>query len=150
MWATKFRSATTLRGCSMILVEKDPKIPKHNMILKDTEANKEKGKLCKAKKKANCELIHVCEGQIAFKIVRKCTTDDLPTGNVFLAWNKLKERSDPQTSNEILQLKEKLINSKLTDWKKLPDDWIMELEIIASQLDQIGYKIMNKDFILHI
>ena len=59
----------------------------------------------------------------------------------------MKERFDTQTLNEKLQLKEKFTNSKLTGWKKSPDDWIMELEIIASQLDQIGHK---KDFIIHI
>ena len=41
----------------MILVEKDPKIPKHDKVLKDTEVDKEKEKLCKANKKAYCELI---------------------------------------------------------------------------------------------
>ena len=46
-WATKFRSAATLRGYSMIPVEKDPKIPKHNKVLKDTEADTEKEKLRK-------------------------------------------------------------------------------------------------------
>ena len=85
----------------MILVEKDQKIPKHNKVLKDTEADKEKEKLRKANKKACCELILACQGLIAFNIVREYTTDDLPTGNTFLAWNKLKERFDPQTSNEI-------------------------------------------------
>ena len=83
MWAIKFRSGATLRGYSMILVEKDPKIPKHNKVLKDTEADKEKEKPCKANEKAYCELILACQGQIAFYIVKKFTTDDLPTGNDF-------------------------------------------------------------------
>ena len=112
MWATKFRSAATLRGSSMILVEKDPNIPKCDKVLKDTEADKEKEKSRKANKKAYCGLILLCQGPIAFNIVRKCTTDDLPTGNTYLAWNKLKERFDTQISNEKLQLKEKFINSK--------------------------------------
>ena len=74
--------------------------------------------------------------------------DDLPTGKAYLAWNKLKERFDPRTSNEKLQLKE--TNSKLTDWKKSPDDWITKLEIIVSQLDQMGYKITDEDFMTHV
>ena len=99
-WATKFRSSATVRGNSMILVEKDPKIPKHNKVLKDTEADKEKEKLHKASKNAYYELILLCPGPIAFNIMRKCTTDDLPTGDTFLAWNKVKERFGLQTSNE--------------------------------------------------
>ena len=86
----------------MILAEKDPKIPKHDKVLKDTEADKEKEKLHKANKKVYCELILACQGPKGFQNVRKYTTDDLPTGNVFLPWNKLKERFDLQTSNEKL------------------------------------------------
>ena len=96
-WAFKFRSVAILKGYSMILVEKGPKIPKHDKALKDTKAaDKEKEKLHKANKKAYCELILLCQGPIAFNIVRKCTMDDLPTENTFLAWNKLKQRFDPQ------------------------------------------------------
>ena len=144
MWATKFRSAATLRGYSMIFVEKDPKIPKNNKVLKDTKVDKEKEKLRKANKKAYCELILACQGPIASNIVRKCTTDDLPTGNGFLAWNQFKERFDPQTSNKKLQIKEKFTNLNLTDWKKPPDDWITKLDFITSQLDQMGHKIKDK------
>ena len=146
MWVTKFRSAATLRGYSMILVEKDPKIPKHDKVLKDkdTDTDKENEKLRKANEKAYCKLILACQGPIAFNIVRKCTMDELPTGNTYLVWNKLKERFDLWTSNEKLQLKEKFTNSKLKDWKKSPDDWITELDIIVSQLDQMGHKNLTR------
>ena len=50
-WATKFRSAATLRGYSMILVKKGPNIPKHDKVLKDTEADKEKENYVKQTKK---------------------------------------------------------------------------------------------------
>ena len=83
-------------------MEKDPKILRHDKVLKDTEADKEIEKLQKANKKAYCELILACEGLIAFNIVKKCTTDNLPKGNPFQAWNKLKIRFDMQTSNEKL------------------------------------------------
>ena len=79
--ATKFRLVATLRGYSMILVEKDPKIPKHDKILKDTETEREKEKIREANEKVYCELILARQGPIAFHIVRKCTTDNLPTGN---------------------------------------------------------------------
>ena len=84
-WATKFRSAATLRVYSIILVEKDPKIPKHDKILRDTEADKEKEKLRKANKKVYCALTFSCQRPIAFNIVRKCTMDNLSTGNTYLA-----------------------------------------------------------------
>ena len=90
-------------------------------------------------------MILACQKPIACYIVRKFAIDYLPTGKDFLAWNKLKDRFDPQTSNEKLQLKEKFTNFKLTDWKKSPDDWI-----ITSQLDQIGHKITDKDFVMYV
>ena len=102
--------------------------------MRDTEADKEKEKLCKMNKKIYCELILACQGPIAFNVVRKCIIDDLPTGYAFLTWNKLKDKFDPQTSNESLQFKKKFTNSKLTDWKNFPDDWITELEIITFNL----------------
>ena len=40
-WETKFSSAVTLRGYSMMLVERDPKIIKRKKVLKDTKADKE-------------------------------------------------------------------------------------------------------------
>ena len=49
-----------------------------------------------------------------------------------------------------MQFKEKFTNSKLTDWKKSPDDWIMELEIITSSFDQMGHKIKDEDFMIHV
>ena len=70
-WASKLKSAATLRGYSMILVEKEPKIPKHNKILKDTDTDREKEKLRKANEKTYYELILACQGPIAFNIVRK-------------------------------------------------------------------------------
>ena len=42
MLATKFRLAAILRGYIIKLVENDPKIPKHNKVVKDTMADKEK------------------------------------------------------------------------------------------------------------
>ena len=63
---------------------------------------------------------------------------------------ELKERFDPRTSNEKLQLKEKFTNSKLKDWKKSPNDWITELEIIVSQLYRMGHKITDEDFMIHV
>ena len=44
----------------MILVEMDPKIQKHDKILKDTVTDREKEKLPKANEKAYCKLILAC------------------------------------------------------------------------------------------
>ena len=90
-WAKKFISAATLRGYNIVLTEKDPKVPKHDLILKDTESDKRKLKRHKANQRAYCELMLVCQGAISFSIVEKSIADDLPNGDANLAWKRLKK-----------------------------------------------------------
>ena len=59
-------------------------------------------------------------------------------------------RFDPKMSSNKLKLKKKVVNSSLTDWKKDPSDWIMELEKIHTQLDGMRHVISDKDFMIHI
>ena len=84
-WAKKFLSAATLRGYNIVLTKKDPKVPKQDLVLKDTEANKRKLKLRKANQRVYCELMLACQGTISFTIVEKSVPDDLPNGDANLA-----------------------------------------------------------------
>ena len=115
-WAKKFLAAAKLRGYGNVHTADDPKIPKHNKILKDTD--KDLLKLRKANEKAYCELILACHGEISFGIVEKSVTKDLPDGDANLAWKSLKRRFDPKTLSNKLKLKKEFTNSSLTDWKK--------------------------------
>ena len=47
-WTKKFLLAATLRGYNIVLTETDPKVPKQDLVLKDTEVDKRKLKLCLA------------------------------------------------------------------------------------------------------
>ena len=47
-WAKEFLSAARLRGYNIVLTKKDLKVPKQDLVLKDTEADKKKFKLHKA------------------------------------------------------------------------------------------------------
>ena len=129
-WTKKIMSSAILRGYNIVLMEADPKAPGQSKVLKDTD--KKLLKLCKANQKAYCKLILVCHGDIAFRIVEKSVTKDLPDGEANLAWNSLKRRFDPKTSSNKLKLKKKFTNSSLTKWKKDLADWIMELEKIQT------------------
>ena len=140
-WAKKFMSAAALRGYNIILTEADPKVPKQSKILL---------KLRKANQKTYYELILACHGDIAFGMVEKSVTKDLSDGDKNLAWNSLKRRFDPQTSSNKLTLNKKFTNSSWTNWKKDLADWITELEKIRTQLDIMGYVILDKDFMIHI
>ena len=70
-WAKKFLSAAILRGCNIVLTKKGPKVPKHDLILKDTEVDKRKLKLRKADQRAYCELMLACQQTIRFCHTRK-------------------------------------------------------------------------------
>ena len=147
-WAKKFKTAATLRGYNIVLTEADPKVPRQSKVLKDTD--KELLRLRKANDKAYCELILACHGDISFGIVEKSVTKDLPEGDANLAWKALKRRFDPKTSSSKLKLKKQFTNSSLTDWKKDPADWIMELEKIRTQLSGMKHVISDEDFMIHI
>ena len=87
---------------------------------------------------------------ISFAIVEKLVTDDLPTGDANLAWKKLKKKFNPQTSANKLKFKRQFTKSSLTDWKQDPDNWITELDILQTQLEEIEHTISDKDFMIHI
>ena len=82
-WAKKIMSAATLRGYNIALMEAYPKVSRQSKVLKDMD--KELLKLHKANQKAYCELILACHGDIAFGIVEKQATKDLPDSGTNLA-----------------------------------------------------------------
>ena len=86
--AKKIMSAATLRGNNSILTEANLKVPKQSKVLKDID--KDLLKLRKANQKAYHVLILACHGDIAFTIVEKSVTKDLPDDDTNLAWSSLK------------------------------------------------------------
>ena len=63
----------------------------------------------------------------------KSVTKDLLDDDANLAWNSLKRRFDAKTSSNKLKLKKKFTNLSLSNRKKAPADWIMELEKLRTQ-----------------
>ena len=124
-WAKKCLTAATLRCYNIVLTEKDPKVCTQDLVLKDTEEDKRKLKLSKAHQQTYCELMLVCQGTINFAIY-------------------------PQTSANELKLKRQFTNSSLMDWKQDPDDWITELDILQTLLEEMGHTISDKDFMINI
>ena len=52
-------------------------------------------RLRKANKRAYCDLVLACQGDIGFDLVDETVTADLLESDANLAWKKLKERFDP-------------------------------------------------------
>ena len=59
-------------------------------------------------------------------------------------------RFDLKTSSNKLKIKKKFTSSSLPDWNKDLADWIMQLEILRTQLEGMGHIISDKDFMFHI
>ena len=72
-----------LRGYNKVPTEADPKVPKQIKIHKDVD--KDILKLHKANQKTYCKLILACHRDIAFNMVEKSVTKDLPDGDANLA-----------------------------------------------------------------
>ena len=107
-------------------------------------------RLRKANNRAYCDLVLACQGDIGFDLVDKAVTADLPECDANLAWKKLKERFDPQDAADKVRFKEEITNSKLSDWKENPEDWITQLEIKRTKVKRMGHIISDEDFMIHV
>ena len=81
-------------------------------------------RLRKANNRDYCDLVPVCQNDMEFDLMDEVVTANLPEGDANLAWKKLRERFDPQDASDKVRLKEEFMNSKVSDWKKNPEDWI--------------------------
>ena len=125
VWSKRLLSASTVIGYREILIGKKIKILNTKIL---TNTDKEEMRLRKSNIRAYCDLVLACQGDIGFDLVDEAVTVDLPEDDAILAWKKLKERFDPQDSADEVRLKEEFTNSKLSDWKENPEDWITQLE----------------------
>ena len=103
-----------------------------------------------ANKNAYGNLILSNTHHVAFSIVDKAVTMDLPNGDARNAWNDFGKKYNSKNSTIVVQLSNQFINSKISNVTKDPEEWIMELEILQTRLDQMGYQISEKHFLIYI
>ena len=115
-----------------------------------TDTDKLEIRLRKANNRAYCDLVLACLGYIWFDLVDEAVTANIPEGDANLAWKKLKKRFDPQNAADKVRLKEEFTNSKVSDWKKNLEDWIIQLEIKRTKLKRMGHIISGEDLIIHV
>jgi len=99
---------------------------------------------------AYAELLICCENDICFSIVENCITDEHPEGDCALAWRSLVGRFEPKTKFNLIQLKKELMESKLEDMEKDPEEWVIELEILCRKIKNLGQNVSEEDLILII
>ena len=84
---------------------------------------KEKLKARKANKIWYRDLVMSTEG-ISFTIVENAVSEELPSGDLKKAWERLERRWNPKTREDKVEVYTKFLNYKLENTRQRPMDWI--------------------------
>ena len=77
---------------------------------------------------AYCCLLHCMEDDISFTLVETAKSENLPDGDVALAWKKLLTRYEPKQYRTLLELKRSFMTKSLHECENNPDTLYLELE----------------------
>ena len=113
------------------------------------KVNKEKLKARKANKIWYRDLVMSTEG-ISFTIVENAVSEELPSGDLKKAWERLERRWNPKTREDKVEAYTKFLNYKLENTKQRPMDWNAFLEKKRSELMNTGHIMSDETFITHL
>ena len=153
-WSEKFLAKARRYGFKDVLLGK-VRIPKTD---EDYEMDSEEGqKLTIAtdmNELAYTELIlsiddKTSNGKVAFNLVKGCKNKDYVNGNASMAWERLRNKFEPQSAPSLVKMEKQFRQCALKKGQD-PDVWITELEDYRMKLDELGSSISENQFILHI
>ena len=110
---------------------------------------KEKLLARKANKIGNRDLVMSTEG-ISFTIGENAVSEELPSGDLKKAWERLERRWNPKTREDKVEVYTKFLNYKLENTRQRPMDWIAFLEKKRSELMNTGHIMSDETFITHL
>ena len=100
---------------------------------------------------AYCCLLYCMNDDICFTLVETAKTEDLPDGDVALAWKNLLTRYEPKQYGTYLDLKKEFMNKTLQECENNPDTLFLELEKIRQRIACVcKEKIDDKEMIAQI
>ena len=155
-FALKFRVIADTRGYRGII--DGTVIPPDEMAVititaEDTgevlEEKKNQLKARKAKKVGYRDLVMSCEG-ISFTIVQNAASEELPSGDLKKAWERLERRWNPKTREDKVEVYTKFLNYKLENTRQRPMDWIAFMEKKRAELMNTGHIMSDETFITHL
>ena len=88
-------------------------------------------------------------GKVAFNLVKGCKNKDYANGNASMAWERLRNKFEPQSAPSLVKMEKQFRQCALKKGQD-PDVWITELEDYRMKLDELGSSISENQFILHI
>ena len=153
-WSEKFLAKARRYGFKDVLLGK-VRIPKTD---EDYEMDSEEGKKLTIATDMNelayTELIlsiddKTSNGKVAFNLVKGCKNKDYADGNASMAWERLRNKFEPQSAPSLVKMEKQFRQCALKKGQD-PDVWITELEDYRMKLDELGSSISENQFILHI
>ena len=151
MWEEKFLAKSKKKGYKEILTGK-VKVPKEEGTETASE-RKTREDIEEKNEDAYSDLIlsfaDTEAGNVAFSIVINAKTEDLSDGDTNLAWATLKKKFAPQTAPTEMSLYSDFHSSKLQDGAD-PDVWICHLEDLRIRLGEMGAKMEDRIFLMHV
>ena len=87
---------------------------------------------------------------ISFTIVENAISEELPSGDLKKAWERLERRWNPKTREDKVEVYTKFLNYKLENTRQRPMDWIAFLEKKQSELMNTGHIMSDETFITHL
>ena len=79
---------------------------------------------------AYCCLLYCMEDEVSFALVDTAKLENLPDGDVVLAWKNLLSRYEPKQYGTLLELKRSFMTKSLHECENNPDTLYLELEKI--------------------
>lgn len=159
-WSTKFETIASQRGYYDVMTGKTP-CPKASLSIDEKTPNgtayvitsEDKRNELKEARKANTEGyrdLTLSTTTMAFKIVKSSKTEDLPAGDLKLAWANLKAEWEPTTTGARVNLVKELVKYKLENVKYNITDWLTNLDLLRVRLLDMKHNISDEYLITHI
>ena len=155
-FALKFRVIADTRGYRGIIdgtVIPPDEMAEITITAEDTgevlEEKKNQMKARKANKVGYRDLVMSTEG-ISFTIVQNAASEELPSGDLKKAWERLERRWNPKTREDKVEVYTKFLNYKLENTRQRPMDWIAFMEKKRAELMNTGHIMSDETFITHL
>ena len=87
---------------------------------------------------------------ISFTIVQNTASEELPSGDLKKAWERLERRWNPKTREDKVEVYTKFLNYKLENTRQRPMDWIAFIEKKRAELMNTGHIMSDETFITHL
>ena len=113
------------------------------------EEKKNQLKARKANKVGYRDLVMSTEG-ISFTIVQNAASEELPSGDLKKAWERLERRWNPKTREDKVEVYTKFLNYNLENTRQRPMDSIAFMEKKRAELMNTGHIMSDETFITHL